>query len=336
MLISDFKKNFDKKLSSLSGKVTKDEVFADFLDVAAIALCNAPVSQGVLSQDEHYREREERYLDYVLKYKREGMTTFAQMLGIVQAALACERNDFLGTFFQESGLKGAHLKSVELTPYALAKVMAVMTVGDEASLRQKIEEKGYVSLDEPACGAGIMPIAVSEVMEEMGFNPTCHLLVRATDINRLMFCITYIQLSCYGIPAVVRHGDTLRQEIWESWETPRLQVIRRSKEVNPMVRLLALMAQLEGERSVGEAVSGAGEMSETTALPPVLDEREEVRREESSPSEETPEPSQQPEKPLNEGASRGSRLEEFSPPEQPSESSQQLELFDWTGKLESD
>ena len=305
MHISGLKQDFDKKLSSLSGKYTKYQVFADFLEIAAITFGNSPVSQGVLPQDDRYKELEERYLKYVPKYGKAGMSTLAQMLVIVQLALAQRKGDFLGTFFQEAGLKGASLKSVELTPYALAKVMAQMTLGDRASLRQKIEQKGYVSLDEPACGAGIMPIVVTEVMEDMGFDPSRHLFVRATDKNRLMFCMTYIQLSIYAIPAVVQHGNTLSQEMWESWETPQLQVMRRHQEIDPAIGLLALMAELEGERSVGEAVSGAGEASGTDESPPAVDDGEARRK-----------------KPL---------LSEDA-----NETSQQLELFDWTGKLESD
>ncbi len=32
--------------------------------------------------------------------------------------------------------------------------------------------------------------------------------------------MTYIQLSLYGIPAVVIHGNTLTQEAWSEWFTP--------------------------------------------------------------------------------------------------------------------
>ena len=32
--------------------------------------------------------------------------------------------------------------------------------------------------------------------------------------------MTYLQLSLYGIPAVVIHGNTITQEQWSIWYTP--------------------------------------------------------------------------------------------------------------------
>jgi hypothetical protein len=32
--------------------------------------------------------------------------------------------------------------------------------------------------------------------------------------------MTYIQLSLYGIPAIVRHGNSLTMQSWSQWLTP--------------------------------------------------------------------------------------------------------------------
>ena len=42
----------------------------------------------------------------------------------------------------------------------------------------------------------------------------------AQDIDIRCVWMAYIQLSLYGIPAVVIHGNTLTMEPWSHWYTP--------------------------------------------------------------------------------------------------------------------
>ena len=42
----------------------------------------------------------------------------------------------------------------------------------------------------------------------------------AQDIDIRCVWMAYIQLSLYGIPAVVIHGNTLTMETWSQWYTP--------------------------------------------------------------------------------------------------------------------
>lgn len=42
----------------------------------------------------------------------------------------------------------------------------------------------------------------------------------ATDIDLKCVYMCYLQLSLYGIPAVVIHGNTLTLEEWSRWFTP--------------------------------------------------------------------------------------------------------------------
>ena len=44
----------------------------------------------------------------------------------------------------------------------------------------------------------------------------------ATDIDLKCVHMAYIQLSLYGIPAVIIHGNTLTVEEWSHWFTPAL------------------------------------------------------------------------------------------------------------------
>ena len=46
----------------------------------------------------------------------------------------------------------------------------------------------------------------------------------AQDIDIRCVWMAYIQLSLYGIPAVVIHGDTLAMKEWSRWYTPLASV----------------------------------------------------------------------------------------------------------------
>jgi 8-oxo-dGTP pyrophosphatase MutT (NUDIX family) len=131
------------------------------------------------------------------------------------------------------------------TPYALSKAMAQMLF-DKERIQMAIDEKGFVSIGEPACGAGGMLIAASEVIEELGFDPRRMVFFEATDINRLCFDMTYIQLSVLGIPGFVCHGNSLTQEMWTRRPTPQLQLSLKRHEVEPAAwKMLSLLSELK-------------------------------------------------------------------------------------------
>jgi len=73
---------------------------------------------------------------------------------------------------------------------------------------------------EPASGAGGMILAAADVLEAKGIDPRSALYVEALDVSSLCFKMTYLQLALRGIPAMVRHANTLSLENFESAHTP--------------------------------------------------------------------------------------------------------------------
>ena len=69
-------------------------------------------------------------------------------------------------------------------------------------------------------GAGGMILSFAKALKEKNINYQQELLVEATDISDICVYMTYIQLSLYGIPAVVYCGDTLSQQIRFKLITP--------------------------------------------------------------------------------------------------------------------
>ena len=59
-------------------------------------------------------------------------------------------------------------------------------------------------------------------MVEKGYDPTCELLVIANDIDPFCVYMTYVQLTIYKIPGMIRVMDTLLNTCSEVFYTPNL------------------------------------------------------------------------------------------------------------------
>lgn len=88
--------------------------------------------------------------------------------------------------------------------------MAKITIGD---LLPQIKERGYITINDCACGAGATLIAgihaARESLEKEGLNWQRHVLVAAQDIDFTTALMCYIQLSLLGCAAYIKIGNTL-------------------------------------------------------------------------------------------------------------------------------
>ena len=77
---------------------------------------------------------------------------------------------------------------------------------------EQFRDKPFITLSEPACGAGCMALAFAWVLREAGYSPHRYLWVSATDIDPLAAGMAYIQLSLFGVPGEVVIGNSLSGE----------------------------------------------------------------------------------------------------------------------------
>lgn len=185
------------------------EVFRDFCEVSAIAISN---SVDLL----HRKTREARYLEVVKRYNREEIPKFSELLAHVVMSLEGGMSDVLGELFMHLEL-GGHWHGQFFTPYEIAKMMALMTMGDVAPI---VEREGFFTLNEPAAGAGAMVIACAEALCEQKVNYQRCMHVTAQDIDATAVHMCYIQLALLHVPAIVVHGNSLSLEEWAHWVTP--------------------------------------------------------------------------------------------------------------------
>lgn len=140
-------KNIVKLLDQLSGKYSAWEVWQDFITMSAISIANT--LGGPYAQ-----EREKTYRERIKKYTEKEQLVFPQMFAEMVAELDSNPDqDFLGDLFMSLGM-GNEWKGQFFTPYSVCKAMAGITYRND--LKEKVEQKGWVSVSDPACGAGAL------------------------------------------------------------------------------------------------------------------------------------------------------------------------------------
>lgn len=250
-------------------------VFSDFVEICALAISNR-VDQT------QFDAREKRYMEIVGKYKREEVERFAAMFAELQM---CYRSrvdeigdpgtdrvpdhglgDVLGQIFMALEL-GNDRAGQFFTPYSVSLLMAMMTVGDGTAIR----EKGFITMQEPACGSAGMVVATAQAMHQAGLSYPEALHATCVDIDPRCVHMAYVQLSLLGIPAVVVHGNALSLDIWGVWYTPAHVLVgwgHRPKRRND-ARATAIVAGYGDESRNGPLLSPSTEPE--AAIPSVLD-----------------------------------------------------------------
>ena len=153
-------------------------------------------------------ELEDRYMQIVGTYRdKDTVRTYPELLAL--AACGVQQGcDFLGSVATEMEVLNAQIGQF-FTPYDVARMMAMISLEGAADL---IAANGFLTLQEPASGAGGMVLAAAQTLQDSGFDPGLHMLVNAIDLSPLCFHMTFLQLTLRGIPALVEHGNTLSGE----------------------------------------------------------------------------------------------------------------------------
>lgn len=197
---------------------------------------------------EHFKKREKEFAQCIERLG--SVDAPAKILNIIVMALENEpEQDFLGKMYMSLNL-GNHWKGQFFTPYNLCRMMSQMTV---ENIDKQIEDQGYISICDPACGAGATLIAAANTMKNSKYNFQNHVLFVAQDIDRIVGMMCYIQLALLGCAGYVCIGNTLtnplighvlfpqEKEGQELWYMPMFQ-----SQVWSMRRLLKRIESFSG------------------------------------------------------------------------------------------
>lgn len=210
---------FVKTIRNMGYRHSLWEIWQDFIFVSAAAISN---SVDMANRE----EREHQYMQVISKYTEDERNRFPQLLALLVEAL--EHNpeqDFLGRIFMQLEF-GNHWKGQFFTPYTICQLMSSITIGDA---KEKIQDKGWVSVSDPACGAGATLIAAAHEFSRSKINYQTSVIFAAQDIDMTAGLMCYLQLSLLGCPGfvVIRDslakpmiGDVLFQSGSDTWLTP--------------------------------------------------------------------------------------------------------------------
>jgi hypothetical protein len=210
---------FIRIMDKLDREKNSYDLFRDFCEMAYCS--HAKLTAGTAITDGETSSRadqlEARYMQIVGTYSnKDTVRAFPELLGIAWIAIENGGCDFLGSVASQMEVLNARIGQF-FTPYTVSRMIAEMSLQDVATV---IEQNGFVTIAEPACGAGGMVLAAADVLQKAGFDIGQHMLVNAVDISPLCFHMTYLQATLRGIPALVELGDTLRNTRTESAWTP--------------------------------------------------------------------------------------------------------------------
>lgn len=195
-------KELVKKFDAFFNKgYSRWEVWSDWVTLSAIAISNA-------TDASHAEQREAQYRTISKKYTKPDMELFSEILALFVVAL--EENpdqDFLGELYMCLEF-GNDTAGQFFTPYDVCYCMAQITA-DIPRLTQEIKDKGWISVNDPACGAGALLVAFANVCRKNDINYQTQVLFVAQDIDYLVGMMCYLQMSLLGMPGYVVIGDTL-------------------------------------------------------------------------------------------------------------------------------
>lgn len=198
-----------KVLRANTGARDLRTVFEDFCAMAAAAIRNRVDRNG-------YQVREDEYERTRSHYTAAQMDRFAEALAFVALELDAQPRDVLGETYMQLGIANRD-QGQFFTPYSVAQLIASMQINDAPA---QLLTRPFLTVYEPACGAGAMVIAMTQALAAQGIEYQTKVHVTADDISAIAVHMAYVQLSLLGVPAVVNRRNSLTLEHFDTWPTP--------------------------------------------------------------------------------------------------------------------
>lgn len=190
-----------KLINRLDGKYSKWHIWNDFILMFATSIANVFPSP-------HREHREKLYMETAKKYSKGELDIMAEMMALVVTGMEDNPDqDFLGELYMCMDM-GNQWTGQFFTPYDVCKAMSLMSYSDGV-IESQVQDRGFVGVSDPACGAGALLIAFANVCREKKLNYQQHCLFIAQDIDQLAGMMCYIQLSLMGCAGHVIVDNTL-------------------------------------------------------------------------------------------------------------------------------
>lgn len=199
------------KIQRLGQMYETKKVYADFLTVSAICVSNSVCGNW-------FTEREALYTDTMKKYKQEHRKIFADLFEKLVQIFELSFFNYTDVFSIIADRLSVRRRDLgqNFSPEGVGKVLGGIAV---LQLDEQIKKNGYASVSDGTCGTGALILKYAEELCQK-YNPHTQMCATLVDKDFSCVCAAYLQMSFYGIPAVVIHGDILKAEEISRWYTP--------------------------------------------------------------------------------------------------------------------
>ena len=211
------KPKFDNLLLEITktthGRISESQTFSDFLQYGALLL-------SIRTDPVHSEQRAKAFEQLKTNYKDDEWNALHK--GMTNLCHRFEKNtkisrseDIFKDFFFLIGASSKTHKQ-DFTPSGVSRLISALSIPAHPSL----PEDGFFTLCDHACGSGSLLLEAVQRFSSSGHNPSAQLVIQAADIDSRCVYMTYLQLSLYGIPAVIVHGNTMSLKEYDRWYTP--------------------------------------------------------------------------------------------------------------------
>ena len=203
-----------KMIDRSAYKVNRSQLISDVFECGALAISN-------MVDFTKYDEREKRYLDIMNGYspdERKLLVDIFSKIFALSSSVVYDNGkfgDYLGELFMRCN-QGNKFAGQFFTPYHISYLMARCAITDDS-----IKQNEIMTICDPYCGGGGMAMAALDVLKnDYKVNYAMDCFIECADIDIRCVHMTYLQLALAGVPAIVKHQNTLTQELYSVWKTP--------------------------------------------------------------------------------------------------------------------
>ncbi len=203
-----------KMIDRSAYKVNRSQLISDVFECGALAISN-------MVDFTKYDEREKRYLDIMNGYspdERKLLVDIFSKIFALSSSVVYDNGkfgDYLCELFMRCN-QGNKFAGQFFTPYHISYLMARCAITDDS-----IKQNEIMTICDPCCGGGGMAMAALDVLKnDYKVNYAMDCFIECADIDIRCVHMTYLQLALAGVPAIVKHQNTLTQELYSVWKTP--------------------------------------------------------------------------------------------------------------------
>lgn len=211
---SDIKNKYKKFIDLLNfsnGRYKIVDVFKDFVTIYAIAIKNKF----------HYKQEDEDiYFETIKKYRKSELDIFPKLIEELEYLYIKEREirDVLGEIYYQIGAINKQ-RNQFFSPKEIGKISASVLI--EHLIKQK---NLFMEINDFACGSGALLLYYADELINKGIDYITKAFYWGQDSDFICFCMTYIQMSLYGMPGFVIWGNTLHLQEIKVFYTPQYYI----------------------------------------------------------------------------------------------------------------